>query len=158
MKRVKDAMNKKVVYFSPEDSVFDVAKILAELDISGGPVVEKGKVVGVITLSDILRYLTVNVVEPKVVNPSLTEILLTLLKLGKNQAEFRKEMEKLKSWKVKDVMSRNVVTIHQNSDLVEAATLMEKHKVNRLPVVDKKGRLVGIIARADLVKAIVYES
>ncbi|MCD6403028.1 MAG: CBS domain-containing protein [Candidatus Aenigmarchaeota archaeon] len=158
MKKVREVMNKDVVYFSPDDSIFEVAKILAELDISGGPVVEKGKVVGVITLSDILRYISIKTsIEPKIINPSLSELILRLLELGKNQLEFKKEMEKIKSFKVKDVMTKKVITIHPDADLIEAATLLEKHKINRLPVVDKKGRLKGIIARADLVKAIVME-
>jgi len=158
VKKVKDIMTKKVVYFSPDDSIFDVAKVLAELDISGGPVVENKKVVGVITLSDILRYISVKTsVKPKMINPSISELILRLLELGKNQLEFKKEIEKIKSFKVRDVMTKNVITIHPDADIIEAASLLVKHGINRLPVVDRKGRLRGIVARADLIKAIVSD-
>jgi len=157
MKKVRDVMNDNVVYFSPDDSVFDVAKLLAELEISGGPVVEKGKVVGVITLSDIIKYISVKTFKiPKLTNPSVSQLLLRILTIGKDQIQFMKEIKRVKKIKVGDVMSKNVISIHPNADIIEAATLMEKHDVNRLPVIDGKGRLKGIIARADLIKAIVF--
>ena len=57
IKLVKDYMKKRVVKFSPEDSIFKVAKVLSKKHISGGPVVKKGKLVGVISESDIIKFM-----------------------------------------------------------------------------------------------------
>jgi CBS domain-containing protein len=63
-------------------------------------------------------------------------------------------MKKISKVKVKDVMSTRVVCISPEASIIEAASLMEKNDVNRLPVVEND-KLVGIIAREDLVKAII---
>ncbi len=52
-------------------------------------------------------------------------------------------------------MAKNVITVSPKSTLLETAELMEKHDVNRLPVVSE-GKLVGIVTRADLVSALIY--
>jgi len=52
---------------------------------------------------------------------------------------------------VKDVMSKNTVTISPDDSISDAARLMRKHDFNRLPVVDSEGKLVGIIARQDII-------
>jgi CBS domain-containing protein len=163
MKKVKDFMKKNVVCFSPEDPVFDVARVLAELNISGGPVVKEGKVVGIITLSDIIKYISMKSSKvfkflekvKEVANPGTSWFLLTLLEMGKDRIEFKKQMKKLNPTKIKEIMTKKVVTVTPDTTLIEAATLMEKHDVNRLPVVNESGKLVGIIARTDLIKAIV---
>ncbi|MBO5606925.1 MAG: CBS domain-containing protein [Treponema sp.] len=54
---------------------------------------------------------------------------------------------------VKDVMKKNPVTIASGSSVVEAKELMKKHGVNKLPVLDKNGMMVGILTKNDLVKA-----
>ena len=52
---------------------------------------------------------------------------------------------------VKDVMSKNTVTISPDDSISDAARLMRKHDFNRLPVVDSEGKLVGIITRQDII-------
>lgn len=151
-------MNPKVIYFSPEDSIFEVARVFAEKDISGAPVVEKDKVVGVISISDIVKFMSLKLEHSNSVisNPlSLSMAILNLIKLGKDYLTFKKELEKLSSTKVKDVMSKKVVSVDPDASLIEAATLMAKNDVNRLPVIDKDGKLVGIIAREDLVRSLL---
>jgi len=163
MKRVRDFMKKDVVYFSPEDSIFDVAKLLAELDISGGPVLNKNRVVGIVTLSDIIKHITLKsskvskVIDGvrNVVNPGLSWLILALIAMGKDELEFKKELKKIKSSKIKNVMTKKVVSIHPDASLLEAAAMMEKHDVNRLPVINEKGSLCGIVARTDLIKAVI---
>lgn len=55
-----------------------------------------------------------------------------------------------KSVRVEEVMVRDLVTCHPDDDVQKALTAMEVHKVRRLPVVDDKGAIVGIIAQADI--------
>jgi CBS domain-containing protein len=52
--------------------------------------------------------------------------------------------------KVTDVMSRDLVTLDPDQDLDEALRLMARHQVRRLPVVEEDGRLVGVVAQADV--------
>ncbi len=155
MKKVRDFMNTEVICFSPDDSIFKVAKVFSEKNISGAPVVEKGKVVGIISISDIVKFLGMKLINAEVSQiPSLSLLLLNFIKTGKEFLGFKKEMERISKTKIKDVMSKKVISIHPDASLVEAACLMEKHDVNRLPVIEND-KLVGIIARADLIKALV---
>jgi predicted transcriptional regulator len=56
MKLVKDYMKRKVIFFKPDNSIFEVAQTLSKCHISGAPVVEKNKVVGVISETNIIEY------------------------------------------------------------------------------------------------------
>lgn len=155
MKKVRDFMNPEVISFSPDDSIFKVAKVFSEKNISGAPVVEKGKVVGIISISDIVKFFGMKLANTEISQiPSLSLLLLNFIKTGKEFLEFKKEMERISKTKIKHVMSKKVISIDPDASLVEAACLMEKHDVNRLPVIEND-KLVGIIARADLIKALV---
>lgn len=158
MRKVRDFMNPNVIYFSPDDSIFDVAKSFSENDISGAPVVKKGKVVGIISISDIVKFLSLKLKfsESSLTNPlSLSMQMINIFQIGKNYLQLKKEIEKLSRTKVKDVMSKKVVCIDPDSSLLEAANKMAENDVNRLPVIDKNGKLVGIIAREDLIRGLL---
>jgi CBS domain-containing protein len=157
VKKVKDFMNKNVVSLSPDDTLFDAAKKLCESNISGAPVVEKGKLVGVISISDIIRFIDIRLGRlPKVEFPGLSWVVLAFIKMQKLRMDLRKELEKTTKSKVREVMSKNVITASPSMSLIEAAELMEKHDINRLPVVSN-GKLVGIVARADLIRALISD-
>ncbi len=156
MKIVKEFMNEDVVYVSPDDTIFDTAKLLSQLNIAGAPVVQKEKIVGVISISDIIKFIDIKLgALPKINTPGLSSLLLALVQMQKIHMDFKKELEKITKFKVKEVMSKNVVTIPPEMTLLELAELMEKHDFNRFPVVEN-GKLVGIVARADLIKALIY--
>jgi len=155
MKKVRDFMNKNVISFSPDETVFYVAKKLSQYNIAGAPVVDKEKIIGIISISDIIRFIDIKIGKlPKVTTPGLSSIFLVLLQMKKNCKDFEKELEKISSYKVKDVMTKNVVSASPSMTVIEVAELIEKHDVNRLPIVEN-GKLVGIVARADLIKAII---
>ena len=153
IKLVKDYMKKRVVKFSPEDSIFKVAKVLSKKHISGGPVVKKGKLVGVISESDIIKFMqlkfpgTSSLQEPHMLS-------LVIANLIKDQLKFKKELERISKVKVADIMTKDPITISPNDTLIEAATRMAKYDVQRLIVV-KKDKVIGIITRADLLKALL---
>jgi CBS domain-containing protein len=155
MKKVRDVMNPDVVYFSPEDTVFDVAKTLSERNISGAPVVENGKVVGVISESDIVKFMRTKLkAERPHELPSLSLLVLDIIKTGKKYVDMKKEVRLISSVKVKGLMNKNIVSIEPDASVFDAANLIEKYDINRLPVVEK-GRLVGIVARADLIRSLL---
>jgi len=156
MKTVKEFMNKNVICLNPDDTIFDAAKILSQLNIAGAPVVEKDKIIGIISISDIIKFIDIKLGKlPKIATPGLSTLLLVLLQMQKVHSDFKKELKKIAAIKIKDVMSKNVITVSSTSTIIEVAELMEKHDVNRLPVVDD-GKIIGIVARADIIKSLIY--
>jgi CBS domain-containing protein len=137
--KVSDAMTKDVITVSPEASLKDAAAVLAERGVSGLPVVDEGKVVGMISEADIVARATGQRESPS---------LLGALFGG------RKGHEDVEATSVVDAMSSPAVTIEPTHTVAEAARVMVEKKVNRLPVVEE-GRLAGIVTRADLVRAFV---
>jgi CBS domain-containing protein len=155
MKTVKEFMNEDVVFLSPDNTIFEAAKLLAQLDIAGAPVVKNDKIVGILSISDIIKFIDIKLGKlPKIDTPGLSNFLLALMKMKKIHSDFNKELDKITKFTVKQVMTKNVIKVSSSSTLLEAAELMEKHNVNRLPVVSDK-KLVGIVARADLIKALI---
>ena len=140
--QVKDVMTREVVTVEPQMSLKDVARLLVERRVSGVPVAERdGTVVGVVSEGDIL-------VKEREQHgpPSLLGHLLDW-----DAAERDKRSAKDAS----DAMTAPAVTIRPTRPLHEAAALMLDRSINRLPVVDEHRRLVGIVTRADLVRAFV---
>ena len=75
--------------------------------------------------------------------------------MQKVNSDFKKELKKITATKIKDVMTKEVIVISSSQTIIDVAELMEKHDVNRLPVVDD-GKIVGIVARADIIKSLIY--
>lgn len=162
MKKVRDLMSKSVIYFKPEDTIFKAAKIFSKKKISGAPVVEDAKtkkVIGVISETDIVKFMGTSLGGKKEMAGDFTYQSLTLLffnfiRMSKNFLNARKEIDRISKIKIRDVMSKEVVFVSPDTNIFDAASKMDLHDVNRLPVLDK-GKLVGIIARADLLKALL---
>lgn len=146
--KVKDIMVKNVTTLSPNMFVKDAAKRLSELEISGLPVVdENGKLVGMFTEKDIL----------KAILPSYIE------KVGKFVYEddtkgIKKKLETLSNTKIKEIMRKEVVTITEDTSCSEAARIILTQKVRRIPVIDKENRVLGIVARCDILRVLMEEN
>lgn len=144
--QIKDVMTTGVITVSSSDSVEKCAKLLQENDISGLPVVdEAGKVVGMITEGDLIRRAS------RIKAPGYLEILGGLIYLG-SPGKFVEELQRAMALEVGKMMSKNVISIKPEESLETAATLMVRNNINRLPVVDDEGILVGIVARRDIMK------
>jgi len=134
-KSVKDWMTSNTVTVSGNISLPDAYQLMLDKKLRRVPVVEKGNLVGMVTLGDLRRG------DPPV---------------GFDLDIF-KTVDKLSKMAVHQVMSRDVHTISPPESLVDAAHLMLKHSVRVLPVLDEK-KLVGIISRSDILRAfIVFE-
>jgi len=131
--KIKDAMTKNVITISPENSLEEAIDIFSENNISGAPVVENRKIVGVLSDSDILKKIG----------------LKDLFSLKPGDVE---KIKKMISGNVKDIMKKSVFSINEDGDVSKAIKIMNEKDVNRLPVVDKKGNLVGILTRGDVVR------
>lgn len=155
MKLVKDYMRKRVITAKPTDSIFRVASILSKHHISGVPVVNGRKVVGVVTEADIIRFMKLDLskthAELMVEPHALSVVILTLIK---DQLGVKKHLERMSRIKVKDLMSKDVISIQPSENILEAANILDRYQIDRVPVISK-GRLVGLIARCDLIRALV---
>ena len=140
--RVEQIMSREVVNVTPTTSLKDVARRLLERSISGVPVVgDTGKVLGIVSASDIL--------------------VKTSAELGNRErpsnwlfGDDDREALKRGAQTAADAMSRPAITIDPHCTVAEAARMMVKRSVNRLPVVDDE-KLVGIVTRSDIVRAFV---
>jgi CBS domain-containing protein len=139
--KVKDVMKSEVTTVAPETSLRDVAALLAERGISGLPVVENGgAVVGVVSEADILM-------KERTPQARRGGLLGRILEPPDPDAD-----AKLVARTAREAMTSPAVTVEPNENIPRAAALMVERGINRLPVVDG-GALVGIVTRADLVRA-----
>jgi len=140
-------MTREVVTAGPEDSVEDLARLLAEKRISGVPVVdEEGRVLGVVTQSDLLKRTR----EPTL---PLALNILDLHLFLETPGRFRQRLEKLLGTTVRQVMSSPAVTVSPDTPVSELARLMEEKRIHTLPVVED-GKLVGIVGKLDLIRVL----
>jgi sulfide:quinone oxidoreductase len=139
---VEDVMTRNVISVLKYDSIMQAAHILSQKNISGLPVVDKeNNVIGIITQADILS----------VVGMRKEHTFKDLLKhmLGERLPE--RKIGDI----VADIMASPAVTLTPRSNIAEAAQIMDEKKIRRLPVVDDGNKLVGIISRADILKAVL---
>jgi CBS domain-containing protein len=139
---VGDVMTTDVLSITKFESIVRAANILSERSISGLPVLDKeNKVIGIITQADILSMVGVG----------REHTLKDLLKymMGERLPE-----RKLGDH-VGDVMTSPAITVRPDTNIAEAVRLMEEKRIRRLTVVDAKNMLLGIISRADILKAVI---
>ena len=142
---VKDLMTSNVTSILSSKKVIDAAKIMSEQNIGALPVLnESGNVIGIITETDFIgKYETI---PHGLTIPSLMGEWLD----GSSLEEI---LRSARDQKIENVMTPNPYTVSSDTSLTTAASLLLRHDISRLPVVDD-GRLVGIIAKQDIVKAI----
>jgi len=141
---VGEFMTKRVITVTPDTAVLLAAKLMLEHKISGLPVVDaEGRVVGIVSEQDLLR-------RPQGDGGKERPHWLQLMTEKPGLAG---ELNQIHERKVGDVMTPNPLTVAAGASLEEACRLIEEHGIKRLPVVHNH-KLVGIIARADLVRAL----
>lgn len=145
--KVRDIMQTDVITVAPESTVAELADILAEHKISGVPVVDgHGRVVGMVSEADVILQ------DADLHFPYYIQFLESVIYL-QSVSKFEERFRKAFGSKVGDVMTDEVIDISPDATVRQAATVMADQKVNRLPVTES-GRLVGIITRGDVVRAI----
>jgi Predicted transcriptional regulator, contains C-terminal CBS domains len=141
--KVKDVMTHLVVTVRPQDSIQEAARRLLDNRISGAPVVERGRLVGVFSEADLVAAYTP---PARTGTPFVAVDPIMFLLRGTVPREAGHTT-------VADIMTRDVVSVSPDASLWEAASLIDRHGIRRLPVVDPDGYVVGVLARADLVRA-----
>lgn len=143
--QARELMSTNLVVVPPEMSVGAVAELLAARGITGVPVVDAaGAPIGIVTEGDLIRRLAD---EPR--GP-----LTWFLDLFRDSAPLATRYAKAHGKTVRDVMSKDMVTVAEEASAEQVAQLMERHGIRRVPVV-RDGRLVGLVSRADLLRAVL---
>ena len=150
---IKDVMNKSVITCAPEDSLGEVAKLLRENRISGMPVVDNGKIVGMVSEGDLLGLFESHESSGELWLPSPLEIIEIPIRSIVRLEKAKKALENMTQKPIRDIMEKTVHTISPDDTLEEASNKITGYKVNRLPVVEN-GTLVGIVARSDIIKGL----
>lgn len=133
--RVKNYMSDEVVTVDPETSLLEAHRLMGIKRIRSLPVVNDSELVGIVTRTDLM-----NSDPSRLVSHNNQELSLKIL---------TQDVEK--------VMTRNVLTIDQDQEIVEAARLMLENKIHVLPAVDKDQKMVGIITESDLFLMVVQK-
>jgi CBS domain-containing protein len=142
--RVKDVMTKNVVSVSPQASVAEALDTMTRSRLSGLPVIDDaGALVGVVSEGDFLRRSELETEKPG------SHWLASFFTPGRAATIYARTHAR----RVAEIMSTDVATIEETAGLDEAAEIMEKRRVKRLPVVSD-GKVVGMITRADFVRAL----
>jgi CBS domain-containing protein len=142
---VADIMSRDPVVVSPETPLKEAIQLIAEKRISGLPVVDKGKLVGVISETDLMWQ------ETGATPPPYIMVLDSVIYL-ENPARYEQELHKALGQTVAEVMTKEAITTQPNQPLREAAQLMHERNVRRLLVIDPAGQVVGILTRGDIVR------
>ena len=136
-----DAMVRKVVSVTRKTPLVQVAEAMARHGVSGVPVVEEGeRVVGVISEKDFLTRMGEQ--DAKTFMGVVAECLK-----GKGCVAVP-----IRGQNAEDIMTSPAVTVNEETSIMEIANIFTEKNINRVPVINQQGRLVGIISRADVVR------
>ena len=131
---VKDLMNRGVVIIDSNDSLLNAISTVNKLNIGRLLVMQKGKLVGIISDRDLRRA-----------TPSNATAL-----------EKHEIMYLIDKVKIKDIMTPNPVTIRQNDTVAHAAKIMYEQKISGVPVVDQANKPIGVLSRSDILRSVSH--
>lgn len=141
--QARDIMTTKVVTVTPDMQVSEIARTLVENRISAVPVVDQGKVVGIVSEGDLMR-------RPETGTEPHHSWWLRMFEMPEEHAA---EYVKTHGQSAADVMTTPAVTVEDTASVAEIAETLERRHVKRVPVV-AGGNLVGIVSRANLIQAL----
>jgi CBS-domain-containing membrane protein len=140
--KAHDIMTKQVFSVKKDTSLKEVAELMAEKSVSGVPVImEDGKVTGIISEKDFLAGMGS---EHKAHFMAFVADCLQ----GKGCAAFPVRLQK-----AEDIMTSPAIIVREDATVVEISNIFFEKNINRVPVTDREGKLLGIVSRADIVRA-----
>ena len=151
MIRARDIMTAEVITVTEQDTLQDVIELLSVHRFGGLPVVEEdGKLIGIISVTDIVHYSEKVDVVPLInlsgwVSPHADTNSLFYLRKGEDALDFTT---------VGEIMRRKLFTAKADEPLQKVARLMKRRRINRVPIVDDDYKLIGIVTRSDIVRGI----
>lgn len=144
----RDIMTAPVITVKADLPVKDLVALFRDRRIGGAPVVDdEDRLVGIVTEGDLMAM------DADIALPHYVELFDSIIYL-ETEKKFRERVEKAAAATVEQLMTdgEKVKTIGPDEPARSAATLMSKHRFDRVPVVDDDGRVVGIVTRHDIMK------
>jgi CBS domain-containing protein len=142
--RAADVMTSEVITVSKDASVQEAAKLMAEHGISAVPVVDRAhRLVGILSEGDLLHRAETGTERRR----------SWWLDMVASTNQLATEYVKSHTGKVKEVMTRDVISVLEETPVADIAILLETNRIKRVPVL-RDGKLVGIVSRANLVRAL----
>lgn len=146
---VKDIMETNVHYVNKDMSIEEIVNILYKTGVSGVPVVDNDmKIIGMVSEADLLQKEK----EPRL--PTYIDILGSIIYI-EGVKRYEEELKKVVATKAEEIMTHNVHYVRVDDQAEKVAKIMVEGGVNRVPVVDKDDKLVGIISRHDMLKLLL---
>ncbi len=150
-----EVMTTPVVSVRADTSLKKTAELLDENSFSGLPVVDdEERLIGIVSETDILRYTQQIIGQPlrdphRVFTNSREVLHIDITHRGVEVIEL------VATTSVETLMTLDVISVSEDDPLYEVVRLMQEHSINRIPVVNDSEKLVGIITRADLIRAML---
>src|ERR1700757_3017196 len=142
--KTSDVMTRDVLTVARETSVANAIRVMLDHNVSGLPVLENGKVVGIVTEGNLLRRSETGTEKHR---PRWLEILM-------GPGRMAGEYVRTHGRKVEDIMTTDLISVAGGAPLDEVVGLMERRGIKRVPVLDGN-LLVGVISRADLLRSLL---
>ena len=146
--KVADVMISGVISLAPGDSMRKAAVLMLQYGVSGFPVLDRGKLVGIVTQGDFLRRIEIGTERhrtPRIKHPV-------------TPGQLAEEYVHAHGRKIADVMTRDVVTITEDAPLEEAVHLMQTHHIKQIPVVGYDDSVIGLVCRPEVLHAFIVGS
>ncbi|HXQ94759.1 MAG TPA: CBS domain-containing protein [Thermoplasmata archaeon] len=150
---VSEIMTRVVAQIEPTASAEEAARLMRSRHVSGLPVIgSNGRLVGVLSEIDIVRgiHQATGAMSPR----GFLDIVLGSTPASGGPGLLESSRARLKNARVSEFMSDRVVTVDPDTTLREAVRLLRQHGISRLPVVDDKRRVIGIVTKSDLLGAV----
>jgi CBS domain-containing protein len=147
---VSDIMTPDPVTVTPEIGVTAAAQLMVDKRIGALPVIEGGRVIGLVTEGDLIHQ------DVKLEFPTYIQLLDGFIMYPPAQTRFENELKKAVAATVGEVMTRDPITVQATMSIEDVATLLVERDVSRIPVLDGE-TLVGIVTKSDVVRSLVEE-
>jgi CBS domain-containing protein len=138
-----DVMTPDVISAAPDTRLLELVRLMLDHHVSALPIVENGRVVGIVSEGDLLRRAEIGT-EPR---PS------RWLELVTSTDRLAADYSRSHGRKAGEMMTHDVITVADTTPIAEIAHLLEARRIKRVPVI-RDGRLVGIVSRRNLLQAL----
>lgn len=145
--KARDIMTPDPITVAPDAGVVEAARLMTDNNVGALPVMTEGRLVGLVTEGDLIMQ------DVRIEYPTYIQLLDGFIMYPPAHARFEHELKKAVAATVEDVMTGEPVTVSADAPIEDVATLLAERDVSRLPVLDD-GRLVGIVSKHDIVRAI----
>lgn len=148
MLTAQDIMTRQVHAVTEETTVEELARLFVETGVSAMPVLdEDGHLTGIVTETDLIEQ------DKPLHIPTVISLFDWVIYL-ESEKSFQKEVRKITARKVGAICAKDVVTCSSGTPVPEVADLMVKHKVHLVPVVNSERKVLGVVARLDIIRSL----